>query len=149
MLLALYIVTLLFPMVSSFFLDDMDSDDSFFSVFSINKVLFFANGMLLAEMTGYNPAVGILIGFFQAGCYYFGFKLIKGLEYKSHKTIVLPGAVGKAYTNVIYSSGKVIISGEIYEARSAVGISAFTLIKVVGKVDNSNILIVEELQGEE
>lgn len=151
-MLFLYFATLLIPLVLSFFLDGDDADDEFYSIFSINKVLFFANGMLLGHLSGLSPFYGLFIAVFQVGVYFFAIKLLRGLEYKSHKAIVLPGSTGVVYTKCRANDpGLVNIGGEYYKAisQNQMEISAFKTVKIIAKLD-SNILIVEEInsQGE-
>lgn len=147
----LYCLTLLFPLGMAFFLDDMDADDAFFSVFSLNKVLIFINGMLLAEVTGFNPVVGLVFGGVELALYVFSFRLIKSFEHKTSTTVLLPGATGFAYNSIDQFDGMIRVNGENFKARLAAGpyrnVEAFTDIVVIQK--NNDTYIVDELISKE
>lgn len=144
----IYLATLLLPLVLTFFLNDLEFEEQFFGFFSIAKVSLFVSGWSLAQLLGLNPFWGIGMGVFKVGCYHFGLKLLKELEYKPHKREVVVGDTGVVYsrTNDL-KPGKVLIAGEIYLAvpNKSFQIESFTPIKVVGKIENSDMLIVEEL----
>lgn len=146
MLLVFYIITLLIPLGLSVIIDDTDDSD-FFSVLSVNKILFFVNGMLLGEMSNFTLLQNIGLGAFQVGIYYFAMKLLKKLEYNSFKPMVEIGETGVAYVKIGHGDelGKVLIAGEFYKAATySNGISAFTPVIVVDLIENSDIIVVEE-----
>lgn len=144
MLATVYILTLLVPLVMSFFLDDMSEGEEFFSLFSLNKVMMFLNGYLLGLLCNVNIAFCILSGLFHLGIYILAMTAVKTLEYTSKKREVEVGETGMAYTTIGDELGKVLIAGELYLAVTHTNeIPSFTPIKVVDRVPNSDILIVD------